>query len=218
MWQHCVTDAWGVLVDSNNQNTAKNEDQKIIKCDCCKCFCKHCKCKESNDDKEEKTDPLQSVDYQMLFTELSFNAGLETDRQLLTLSTAGLGLLLALVSNKGDAISIDGLSFVIFLLAAFAFVYTILVLIKVLDENKKHIVAISQGVSGSDSEILANLERNAKLGFFLAIVMTIALFVLIVSGGDLKWTKIASQKVELQTQVQLPTTVHMDSRFPGQSS
>lgn len=191
-------------MNNNKQNTAMNEDEKIKKCDC--------KCNE------DESDPLQSVDYQMLFTELSFNAGLETDRQLLTLSTAGLGLLLALAGNKSDAISIDGLSFIIFLLAALAFVYTILILIKVLGENKKHIVAISRGVSGSDSEVLDQLEKNAKFGFFLAIVMTIALFVIIISGGDLKWTKTASQKVEAQTQQSLPLTAPMDSRYLGQSN
>lgn len=150
-----------------------------------------CKCSRISEDERvataEKKDPLQSIEYQTLFTELSFNAGLETDRQLLTLSSAGLGILLALAGAKSDFFNPGGLTFVLFLASSFFFLFTIIVLVKTLDENKMHIVRISRGESDSDSEILKRLEALAKFGFYSAISCTILIFIMILSGGDFKW-------------------------------
>lgn len=100
---------------------------------------------------------------QELFTELYFNAALETDRQLLTLSAGGLGLLLTLLTTKGAAnewiLALYGLSALLFLANIFA-------LIKILDLNKTYIADVASK-GHHICKLLSTLDKIVR-GLFIA--------------------------------------------------
>jgi len=112
---------------------------------------------------------------QELFTELYFNAALETDRQLLTLSAGGLGLLLTLLTTKGAAntwiLALYGLSAILFLANIFA-------LIKILDLNKTYILDVAS--KGSHlCKLLSALDKLVRRLFIAASASAIILAIVI---------------------------------------
>ncbi|MDI9856144.1 hypothetical protein [Comamonas sp. 17RB] len=150
----------------------------------------------------------EEPEYQRLFTELSFNAGLETDRQLLTLSSAGLALLVGLLSAK----TIDSpLLTVLFVLSGGGFVFAIYTLVDILDRNKTHINKIAGG-GDSHCPLLAALEVRAKRAFlFSAIgVLVIGLFI---SVKGASW-EITTKETKSEPQESRSLTVPMNSASP----
>lgn len=143
----------------------------------------------------------EDPNYQRLFTELSFNAGLETDRQLLTLSSAGLALLVGLLSAK----TIDSpLLTLLFALSGGGFIFAIYTLIEILDRNKAHINKIAIGGDPS-CPLLAHLESRAKRAFlFSAVCVLVIGLVISVKGASWEITKKAVTEC-------LPSTAQTDS-------
>lgn len=152
------------------------------------------------DSAEPKTPEYwEDPDYQRLFTELSFNAGLETDRQLLTLSSAGLALLVGLLSAK----TIDSpLLTILFALSGGGFIFAIYTLIEILDRNKAHINKVAVGGDPS-CPLLAHLESRAKRAFLLSAVGVLVIgLVISVKGASWEITKKAATTACLSSTAQ----------------
>lgn len=136
------------------------------------------------DDKNNRTFPW-SEEARLLFTELSFNAGLETDRQLLTLSAGGLGLLLTLLTTKGAD---NYLTLILYGVTATLFIATIFCLLMILDKNKHHINEISKRGPHSN-DLLSFLDKVAKNTFRVAAGFALVLAISIATVGIKKEEK-----------------------------
>lgn len=133
---------------------------------------------------------------QELFTELYFNAALETDRQLLTLSAGGLGLLLTLLTTKGAA---NGWILALYGLSALLFLANIFALIKILDLNKTYIADVAS--KGHHlCKLLSTLDKLVRRLFIAASAAAIILAIVIgLQSTDKGKEKVAEENKPSQT-------------------
>ena len=94
-----------------------------------------------------------------------FNTALERDKSLLTLSIAGLGLLLALMPTAVNSIA----ALILYYLAAFALLVCVLSVLLIFQRNKKHIQDVFNGAT-SDDIWLAVLDQVAMWSFMLGVL------------------------------------------------
>lgn len=138
-----------------------------------------------------------SKETRLLFTELSFNAGLETDRQLLTLSAGGLGLLITLLTTKGAS------SFVILwiygITAAF-FIASIFSLLMILDRNKEYINDLSTR-GPHTCKLLEFLDKTARYCFRIAALLALILALTIATQNQSSEHKKVSDSGKEKTSV-----------------
>jgi hypothetical protein len=93
---------------------------------------------------------------------------MERDKTLLTVSSAGLGLLATLATKAGPS---TGLEFAFYLMAGASFLTTIICGVLVLGKNADHIEAVIAGNNERD-KLLDFLDRIIFWGFILGVLLT----------------------------------------------
>ncbi len=106
---------------------------------------------------------------------------IETDRQLLTLSTGGIGLIAAFITTKGVG-SFGQMSLLI--LACLFFLVTLTCTFFILHLNKKHIACVMAGESSSNS-LLGFLDRASVISFSIGVILA-TMFAFNVANTDLE--------------------------------
>jgi len=97
------------------------------------------------------------------------NTKLERDKQLLTLSTSAIGLLVTLLRTVG----VSNFSQVLFFGAALiAFLFTVISVIWILGKNANHIEEMLNG-SETESRHLVFLDRVATISFVMGMIMVV---------------------------------------------
>ena len=127
-----------------------------------------------NDDQLKKTELMQkNVVYYQVMLEAYIESRNEIDRQLLILSTAAIGLLLAF-SDKVNTC----LSKVLLLIAAVLFLVTILVILRIFHLNAeiiKHELKSNNDLVQRVSDRMDCLDKMVKVLFSIGVVSTITL-------------------------------------------
>lgn len=100
-----------------------------------------------------------------------YSTSFELDKSILTLSAAGIGLLIGLVSSKGVS-SIESL--LMYLLALLFFTVSLLVVLLILKLNRNHISDIIQE-KANESKNLANFDTIAVGSFALGVLFSVLL-------------------------------------------
>jgi hypothetical protein len=94
-----------------------------------------------------------------------FNTALERDKSLLTLSIAGLGVLLALMPTAVNSIT----ALILYYLSAFALLICVFSVLLVFQRNKKHIADVFNGTTSPDPW-LTMLDNVAVWSFILGVL------------------------------------------------
>lgn len=97
------------------------------------------------------------------------NTKLERDKQLLTLSTSAIGLLVTLLRTVGVS---NFSQILLFGAALIAFLFTVISVIWILGKNANHIEQMLNG-SETESRHLAFLDRVATISFIMGMVMVV---------------------------------------------
>jgi hypothetical protein len=97
------------------------------------------------------------------------NTRLERDKQLLGLSVTAIGLLVTLLRTVGVS---SPLQIILFGLALFAFLITVVLVIYILGENSTHIEKILEG-SEIESGKLMCLDKTAGISFVVGMVLIV---------------------------------------------
>ena len=98
------------------------------------------------------------------------NTRLERDKQLLGLSVTAIGLLVTLLRTVGVS---SLLQIILFVLALFAFLITVVSVIYILDENSTHIKKILLEGSEIESRKLMCLDTTAGISFVVGMVLIV---------------------------------------------
>lgn len=96
-----------------------------------------------------------------------YNSALEHDKSLLTLSVAGLGVLVSLMSTGVTSIE----AFLLYAAAIFSFLVCLLSVLMIFKQNRKHIENVFNGKVEPDS-FLKILDTMANTSFFIAILFS----------------------------------------------
>lgn len=99
-----------------------------------------------------------------------FSTALEHDKSLLTLSVAGIGVLVSMMQTSIDSVS----SLLLYAGAILAFMVCIVSVLFILNRNKKHIIDVIYGEI-SDDLFLDRLDRAASISFFIAMLFSATL-------------------------------------------
>jgi hypothetical protein len=105
------------------------------------------------------------TDEQLMRFELYCTTRLETDKSILALATAALGLIVTLLTGSHVK---DFYTLITFVLSALSFVVCIISVLLIFDFNAKYISS-----QNSDDNILKNLDRVAKCTFSLGVILTL---------------------------------------------
>jgi len=101
-----------------------------------------------------------------------FNTALEHDKSILTLSAAGIGLLVTLLTTTGLA-SAEAL--VLYIMAILSFMLAIGCVLCVFERNKVHIEQVISGVSKSADAALSMLDRCALFAFGAGVIFSVVI-------------------------------------------
>lgn len=96
---------------------------------------------------------------------------MELDRSKLTLSVAGIGLLVTVMTAVGVDTTAD---FILFIFATLFFAITIACVLYIFQRNSKYVKRIAKGDARSD-EVLKCLDNFSSVSFFIAILCTMAI-------------------------------------------
>lgn len=107
---------------------------------------------------------------------------IEKDKHLLSLSTAGIGLLVTLATAVGVG-SIYSAS--MFLLAVLSFVFCIGIVLYIFEKNAEHLEAVIKSQSSAIQK-LNLLDRVANFLFIIGIIFTLLVGVFSVIDGEIK--------------------------------
>jgi len=116
-----------------------------------------------------------------LYVEKWIDISLDTDRQLLTLSTAAIGLLATFVTSKGVS-SVGQIIFLIF--AGIAFISVIAVILIIFKMNGDYLGGLIKGKT-PEQGLMKALDKLVRISFFTGIVCT-AFFALNIAISDLE--------------------------------
>ena len=109
----------------------------------------------------------ENTAYQTVLIEKWFDVSLDTDRQLLTLSTAAIGLLATLLTSKGVS-SITQLFLIVF--AGLLFFAVIGILLLVFQQNKA-VLKSAIAMETADESALEMLDKAARTCFFSGVCL-----------------------------------------------
>ena len=115
-------------------------------------------------DTQEKQETIES--YKPILIEAWINTRMERDKSLLHVASAGLGVLVALLTLKG---SITTLQFVVSLVAFIGFLFTIVVVIVIFQQNAVYIQEFIINPSGGN-KVLKILDRIVTVSFVTGII------------------------------------------------
>jgi hypothetical protein len=161
-------------------------------------------------------DPQTSCPYAVEFYSMKINAwvntSMELDKSLLTLSTAGIGLLLTLMTTVG-ARSVEG--GLLSCLAMLSFVVCLIAVLFVFNGNKKRIEEIIQNQEQAPKQTyLSILDRIAFVSFALGVVFSLVLGISAVinnfSNKDIRMSDIKDKQVEQPKLVDLTGSLSLD--------
>lgn len=96
-----------------------------------------------------------------------FNSALEHDKSLLTLSVAGIGVLISLMQTAIDSVC----SLLLYAGAILAFMVCLVSVLMIFKRNKKHIVDVFNGQT-ADDPLLDVLDSSASFSFFVAMLLS----------------------------------------------
>lgn len=96
-----------------------------------------------------------------------FNSALEHDKSLLTLSVAGIGVLISLMSAAIDSVS----SLLLYVAAILAFMICLVSVLLIYKRNKKHIVDVFSGKNEDDS-MLEIMDMSASYSFVAGMLLS----------------------------------------------
>ena len=123
---------------------------------------------------------LKDVEYYAAQANAWFQSSLERDKSLLTLSSAGIGVLIALLTRDGTRSPIEA---VLFILALLAFTLCALVILAIFSKNQAHLEAeIHKGANSVEGH-LRTLDKTAlySFGTGLSLSLVIGIFAAISS-------------------------------------
>lgn len=96
-----------------------------------------------------------------------FNSALEHDKSLLTLSVAGIGVLVSLMPSSINSLC----SLFLYVAAILAFTICLVSVLTIYKRNKKHILDVIAGDAKNDS-LLEILDTTASFSFFIAMLLS----------------------------------------------
>ena len=99
-----------------------------------------------------------------------FNTALERDKSLLTLSVAGVGVLVSMTQIAVDSIG----SLLLYTGALLAFIFCLFFVLMIFKQNKKHIQDVFNGRATEDP-LLEFLDSGAIFSFLIAILLCVTL-------------------------------------------
>lgn len=125
-----------------------------------------------------------------------FNSALEHDKSLLTLSVAGIGVLVSLMQTAIDSIC----SLLLYAGAILAFMVCLVSVLMIFKRNKKHILDVFNGQTTDDS-LLDVLDSSASFSFLIAMLLSALLGIssAITTYGE-KGKKMANESTKNTTQ------------------
>lgn len=96
-----------------------------------------------------------------------FNSALEHDKSLLTLSVAGVGVLVSMMQTAIDSVC----SLLLYAGAILAFIVCLVSVLMIFKRNKKHILDVFNGQI-TDDPLLGFLDSSASFSFFIAMLLS----------------------------------------------
>lgn len=97
-----------------------------------------------------------------------YNTALERDKSLLTLSTAGIGLLITLAKTQGIS-SAEAL--ILHIIAMLSFLICLTCVLVIFKENKKHIEKVINGINTDNT--LGILDNTAIITFSIGVLFSV---------------------------------------------
>jgi len=117
----------------------------------------------------------KDVEYYAAQVSAWFQSSLERDKSLLSLSTAGIGVLIALLTRDGARTPIEA---VLFILALLSFTICALVILAIFSKNQAHLEAeIHKGASNVES-LLQILDKTALCSFGAGLSLSLVIGIL----------------------------------------
>lgn len=133
------------------------------------------------EDAEQRVDEGKQVAYYQACLGAWVNTRMERDKTLLALSAGGVGVLVSLLTAVGVS-SVFGLA--MYFVPLSLFVATILVCIRILEENAEYLEnVINEGAKGHSNK-LRRLDHWAKSFFIIAVMMS-AILALSIAGQQI---------------------------------
>jgi hypothetical protein len=136
--------------------------------------------KEAEPSPPKKSEGAHNSDLNNILLEKWIDISVETDRQLLTLSTGGIGLIAAFITTKGVG---SAGQMALLILAFLCFLATLTSIFYILYLNKKHIASIMAGGPLSNS-LLGFLDKFSVASFSFGVILS-AVFAFNVASTDL---------------------------------
>lgn len=96
-----------------------------------------------------------------------FNSALEHDKSLLSLSAAGVGVLVSMMQTAIDSVC----SLLLYAGAILAFMVCLVSVLLIFKRNKKHILDVFNG-QATDDPLLGFLDSSASFSFFIAMLLS----------------------------------------------
>jgi len=122
----------------------------------------------------------KNVEYYAASVNAWFNTSLEFDKSMFTLSGGGIALLVSLMSDATDAVTLPML--LLYIAAISCFIATTGLLLTVFQKNKPYVMRLAQN-QHADSSLLVALDGAAKVFFGLAVILTVVLGIVIATQG-----------------------------------
>ena len=117
----------------------------------------------------EEIENQKRVEYYAASVNAWFNTSLEHDKNLLTLSAGGIGLLLTLLTTVGLS---SAETLVLYIGAIVSFVVALVAILVVFRRNRNHIEDILSGKSTSNDPLLTKLDATALWAFGIGVLFT----------------------------------------------
>ncbi|MCK9189493.1 hypothetical protein [Acidithiobacillus sp.] len=121
-------------------------------------------------EREERLKESKEVEFYSQGMAAWFGTALEHDKSLLTLSVAGIGVLVSVMQTAIDSVA----SFLLYVGAIFAFMLCLVFVLMIFRRNKKHIIDVFNRQITADP-FLVVLDSAASCSFFIAMLLSAAL-------------------------------------------
>lgn len=119
-------------------------------------------------DTDSRINEAKEVEYYAAAVSAWLTTRFELDKSLLTLSTAGIGLIITLISTVGVR-SIESL--ILSLLTMVCFLITLICVLSIFGRNAKYIQATISGSGPTSDPFLASLDRIAVVSFMGGVIL-----------------------------------------------
>lgn len=155
-----------------------------------------------SDEKAEEELRDKRVEFYAASVEAWFNSRLEFDKSLLTLSSAGIGLLITLLSTLGIR---SEATLLLYEAAVVAFLVCLGAVLWAMRRNSTHLEAVNRGEDASDP-LLTALDNIAVVSFFIGVAFSAVLGIAAATHSLLKKEEDNMKDInQPQSQVQIET-------------